>query len=222
MSLKKIILSLAMILAAFSAAYLKPTHKLAEDRKNFVLENIIPHQFGDWVFVDDGARRIVNPQQVEMINKIYSQTVSRTYKNSKGELVMLVIAYGEDQGDNTQVHYPEVCYPSQGFQITASKTQTLRTSLGPIPVKKLVANMSARTEAITYWTTIGDKAVLGGRSAKIEKLKYAFDGVIADGLLFRVSIISDDVASSYVTEGIFINDLIRAIPAETRKVIAGL
>lgn len=222
MNLKKLILFLAMIVAATTAVYLKPTHKIAEDRKNFVLEKIIPRQFGDWVYVEDGSTRIVNPQQVEMINKIYSQTVSRTYKNSKGELVMLVIAYGEDQGDNTQLHYPEVCYPSQGFEITASKIESLQTSLGTIPVKKLVAKMSNRTEAITYWSTIGNKAVLGASNAKIEKLKYALDGLIADGLLFRVSIISDDVTSSYVTESIFINDLIKAIPAEARKVIAGL
>lgn len=210
-----------MIAAAIAAIYLRPTHKIAVDRKDFVLEKIIPLQFGDWQFVDSN-RAIVNPQQVEMINKIYSQTLSRTYVNKQGEHVMLVIAYGEDQGDNTQLHYPEVCYPAQGFQITSEISGQLSTPFGNIPVKKLIANLASRVEAITYWTTIGDVAVLGGKETKLAKLKYAMHGYIADGLLFRVSIISNDVNKSYETQAIFIEQLISEISPVNRKALVGL
>ena len=34
----------------------------------------------------------------------------------RGRQIMLSIAYGEDQRDGMKLHYPEVCYPAQGFQ----------------------------------------------------------------------------------------------------------
>lgn len=221
-AIHKIMLMLLMVASAATAMYLRPTHKIAADRHNFVLENIIPQKFADWRVDEDAMRAIVNPQQEIAINKLYSQTLSRTYVNSLGERVMLVIAYGEDQSDSNQLHYPEVCYPAQGFQIVNNHLDTLTTSLGEIPVKKLLATLSRRNEPITYWTTIGDKVVLGNRQTKLEKLKYGFDGKIPDGLLFRVSSIDENTEAAFKLQADFINVLLNSVPVESRKQLSGV
>jgi len=223
MSLKKLILLLFMLAASAAAFYLEPTQKIADERKNFVLVNIIPLQFGDWKLIDSSeGGRIVNPEQNTLINKLYSQTLSRTYANSKGEQVMLVIAYGEDQSDGTQLHYPEVCYPAQGFQIVSADNSYLKTSFGSIPVRKLIATFSTRIEPIIYWTTIGNRAVFRGKETRLEKLRYGLQGKIPDGILFRTSSITSDTSRGFELQVSFINDLISVLPAKSLNAIAGL
>lgn len=222
MTLKKYILMLLMIAAAITAMVLKPTHKLAAERQGFVLERIIPKQFGDWQMDEKTMQSIVNPQQAVLINKLYNQTLTRNYINSKGEHVMLVIAYGEDQSDNTQLHYPEVCYPAQGFQIVSKANSVVSTQLGQIRVKKLVATLSSRVEPITYWTTIGDKVVLGGKETKLEKLKYGFKGDVPDGILLRVSSLHQEPEPAYRLQSDFINALLSAVDQSYTQQIFGL
>lgn len=216
------LLMLLMMATAIIALVLKPTHKLAAERQDFVLEHIIPKQFGDWKMDENSMQSIVNPQQEVLMNKLYTQTLTRNYVNDKGEFVMLVIAYGEDQSDNTQLHYPEVCYPAQGFQIVSKVNSVVNTQLGEIRVKKLVATLSNRVEPITYWTTIGDKVVVGGKETKLEKLKYGFQGVVADGILLRVSTINPASQDAYALQSEFINALLSAVNHKHTKQIFGL
>ncbi|MDP8567779.1 exosortase-associated protein EpsI, B-type [Methylophilus aquaticus] len=222
MTLKKYILMLLMIVASIIAFSLRPTHKLAAERQHFVLEQIIPQQFGDWQMDEKSMQSIVNPQQTVLINKLYHQTLTRNYANSQGEHVMLVIAYGEDQSDNTQLHYPEVCYPAQGFQIVSKVNNVVKTPLGDIRVKQLVATLSNRVEPITYWTTIGDKVVVGAKETKLEKLKYGFKGDVPDGILLRVSTINQTSQNAYALQSEFINALLSAVNHNYTKQIFGL
>jgi len=222
MVLKKIILMLLMIFAAIAAINLRPTHKMASDRQGFVLEQIIPKQFGSWKEIDTGVKPIVNPHLESIIEKIYNQTLSRTYVNDKGETIMLVIAYGEDQSDSTGLHYPEVCYPAQGFQITPYDKGEVSTKFGDIRVKRLIATASNRTEPITYWTTIGNKVVVGTKETKLEKLKYGIHGVIPDGVLFRVSSIDSNIDTSFNVQKKFINDLITSLSKDKLTSLTGL
>lgn len=223
MTLKQMILLVSMFAATVAAIYLEPTQKIADERKSFVLANIIPQQFGDWKLIDSSeGGRIINPEQNTLINKLYSQTLSRTYVNSKGEQVMLVIAYGEDQSDGTQLHYPEVCYPAQGFQIIAAENSLLKTSLGSIPARKLIATFSTRVEPIIYWTTIGNKAVFRGKETRLQKLKYGLQGKIPDGILFRTSSITPDTTHGFELQVSFINNLLSVLPENNLNAIAGL
>lgn len=135
---------------------------------------------------------------------------------------MLMIAYGADQSDAKQLHYPEVCYPAQGFQIKSTSYSTLKTSYGGIPVKRLVTIMGSRSEPLTYWTTIVDKVVLGAKQAKIEQVRYGFKGLIPDGLIFRVSTINDDVSAAFQLEEDFVSALVDVLPSDILPRITGL
>jgi EpsI family protein len=222
-SIKHLVIGLCMLAAAGMALALKPTIKMADSGPKIDLETLIPKTFGDWKMDSTITPLVANPEQVALIKKIYSQTLSRTYVNAAGERVMLSIAYGGDQSDGMAVHKPEACYPAQGFQILKNPTiSTFATEEGSIPVNRLVATLGQRIEPITYWTTVGDKvAVSSGLKWKLQQVKYGLTGKIPDGLLFRVSSIQADETTAYQTQDAFTHDLLKAMSPSGRKRIIG-
>ena len=211
-----------MIATSGLAVAFHPSRKIADQNVSINLENIIPKSFGQWKAPEQVTAYIVNPLTQENLAKIYSQTLSRTYLNNEGEAVMLSIAYGEDQSDAKSLHYPEVCYPAQGFQVTSNKNGILQTQYGNIRVKRLKTTMGGRVEYITYWSTVGNKVVYSGKETKIEQLRYGFNGEIPDGLLFRVSTISQDEASAFASQEKFVRELISTVPQSSRLRLTGL
>jgi EpsI family protein len=212
-----------MIVAAVLAWLITPRHRLVDVRGKVNLEKAIPAQFGDWKIDTSAAGAVVNPQQKETLDRIYNQQLLRTYFNSRGERVMLSIAYGEDQRDGMLLHYPEVCYPAQGFQVDSNKTGELILSAGRIPVRRLETQMrNQRFEPVTYWTIIGERASLGGLDKKLAEMHYSLQGQIPDGLLFRVSSINRDSAAGFALQIAFLQDLVPALSPRDRQLLTGL
>ncbi|MBT9538258.1 exosortase-associated protein EpsI, B-type [Thiobacillus sp.] len=220
-SFKHLVIGLCMFAAAGMALALKPTVKVADSGPKIDLEVMIPKVFGDWKIDETVAPLIANPEQEALINKIYNQTLTRTYINSRNERIMLSIAYGGDQSDNMAVHKPEVCYPGQGFQIIKNAMDTFATGEGVIPVKRLVATQGPRIEPITYWTTVGDVVAVNGLKWKLQQLKFGLTGKIPDGLLFRVSSIQTDDTKAYVIQDNFTRDMLKAMSPAGRQRIVG-
>jgi EpsI family protein len=220
-SFKHLVIGLCMFAAAGMALALKPTHKIADAEPKIDLEVLIPKTFGDWKIDETITPLIANPEQQSMINKIYNQTLTRTYVNPNGDRIMLSIAYGGDQTDTMAVHKPEICYPAQGFQILKNSTSTLSTDEGSIPIKRLVATQGARVEPITYWTTVGDTVAVSGWKWKMQQMKYGLTGKIPDGLLFRISSIQADEAKAYQAQDAFTRDLLKAMSPSGRQRIIG-
>lgn len=216
-SFKLFIIGLCMLGAAGMALALKPTHKIADTAPKIDLDTLIPKQFADWKLDETVVPLIANPEQEALINKIYNQTLTRTYVNSRGERVMLSIAYGGDQSDNMAVHKPEVCYPAQGFQILKNTTAILSTGANDIPVKCLIATQGQRIEPITYWITGGDTVAVNG----LNQLKYGLTGQIPDGLLFRISSIQADDSAAYRMQDEFSRALLGALTPEDKKRLIG-
>ncbi|MDP4299059.1 exosortase-associated protein EpsI, B-type [Leptothrix discophora] len=184
-----IVLAAAMVVTAGATANLKPTKYLADTRAELKIEPSLPNEFGDWKLIPTNGG-VVNPQQNQLLNSLYSEIINRTYVNSSGQRVMLSIAYGKNQNDSFQVHKPEICYPAQGFQLLDSKEDIVTTSHGSVPVKRLQTSLTERRiEPVTYWILVGEKVVKSGFEKKYEEMRWATQGYIVDGLLFRVSTI---------------------------------
>lgn len=182
----------------------------------------MPERFGDWQIDKSGSGGVVNPQQELLLKQLYSQILSRTYVNSAGQHVMLSIAYGNDQRDGLQLHYPEICYPAQGFQLKANRKAELRYAGAVIPARRLETVLGQRYEPVTYWTVIGETAVRGGTDKKFAEMRYGFRNFIPDGLLFRVSSIDRDTASAFALQDRFASELLSAIPVPARGRFAGV
>lgn len=212
-----------MTSAAAIATVMTPTERLVDLLPKMNIDASIPKKFGVWVMDEMPVAGVVNPQQTEVLEKIYSQIVTRTYVNPEGYRIMLSIAYGEDQRDGNSLHYPEVCYPAQGFQVVSNRRGELDAGIGVIPVKRLEAHYGkVRFEPITYWTTVGEKAHAGGVTKKLAEMQYGLRGEVPDGLLFRVSSIDRDSAKAFEMQSRFISDLVKEIDPAFRSRIAGV
>lgn len=214
-------IALLMIAASISALILRPTFKIADAGPKVDLESLIPRQFSDWRLDETIPMILPAPDVQEALNKIYNQTLARTYVNSQGQRIMLSIAYGGDQSDTIKLHRPEGCYTGQGFEILKNTTSRLATTYGQIPVVNLVAKLNRRNEPITYWIIIGDQVALSDFEIKKVKLRYALRGEIPDGMLFRVSSLSADDQEAFELHKQFTDSLAQAISPDNRWRVIG-
>ncbi len=216
-----LVVGLTMLAAAGLALALTPRVKMADQGPQIDLEAMIPAKFGEWKLEDANVPVIGGPAVEAALQKIYNQTLSRSYVNGKGEQILLSIAYGSDQDYSMQVHRPEVCYPAQGFQIKNISKASIDFSGTKLPVMKLVATHDLRIEPITYWVMMGDMSVRGNWEQHFARLKYGLTGEIPYGMVIRVSTISANESRSYRIEEQFVLDMLNAVPLEYRKVLTG-
>lgn len=216
------LLAVMMCIASAAAIYAKPTVKVATTGPQVSLETMIPKRFGDWKEQPVELTQLVNPQTRELLDKLYSQILARTYVHADGYRVMISLAYGSDQRGALQAHKPEVCYPAQGFKLHSSEQIKLLTPNGAIPAHRLFTSMGPRQEPVTYWFTVGDTAVQTKMQKRLVELAYGLTGRIPDGLLFRISSIDGDQARANRYHDQFVNDLIQAVPLADRIRLSGL
>lgn len=216
-----IALGLMMLSSAAVTKVVTPSVKMADTQAKFNLEKIIPKEFAGWTLDSGLAPLQVDPETQAKLDKIYNQTLTRTYVNKVGQRVMLSIAYGGDQSDNMGVHKPEVCYTAQGFEVSRAANGSLRTGYGDLPVKRLFAVSGGRNEPITYWITIGKKVTLPGFEQRMQQLRYGLTGSVPDGMLVRVSTIDTDVEGAYTLQAKFVNEMLEAVDEVSRVRLIG-
>jgi EpsI family protein len=100
--------------------------------------------------------------------------------------------------------------------------EELNTPSFPISVRRMTASRSSSLEQVTYFIRIGDKVISGPPSAlNLARMGMGLKGYISDGLLFRVSEVSDDAKLSNQLNDQFINDLLKVISPVKRAVLIG-
>jgi EpsI family protein len=218
--MKAAIAACCMVATLFVALIFKPNEKSLVKAAGVDLELLVPKSVGEWR-TEPRALAVVNPQTKAILDKIYSQILTRTYVNSKGQMVMLSIAYGSDQRGALQAHKPEVCYPAQGFIVASSSTAELATPLGAIGVNRMFAAKGSRFEPVTYWFTVGDQQVKSAMERRMISLKSIVTGQIPDGLLFRVSSLDRDPTTAYKLHDEFVNQLLSSVSPAGRARLAG-
>jgi exosortase B len=213
-----IVVAALMVGSALAAPLLKPVHA---EGPALMLESMVPQAFGDWS-IDPTIVPIAPTADVQAkLERIYSQTVSRTYVNSAGEHMMLTVAYGGDQSDALKAHRQEVCYTAQGFTIHDLHGDQLAVQGGSIPVTRMLAVREERSEPVTYWFTMGDRVVRGRVERLATQLREGLAGRIPDGMLVRVSSISPDAPAAYAAQQSFVTALLAAMPSPDRARFAG-
>jgi EpsI family protein len=208
--------------AAAGAAYgLTPRRRasLLGARK---LADIVPARFGDWASTDVSG--LVAPDEDDSLAaKLYGQTVERVYhQEASGVEVMMLLAWGDTQSNELQLHRPEVCYPAFGFVIADNHPVLLPLSHGlTLPGRHLVATAPDRRENIAYWTRLGEYLPLDENQQRLDRVRTALHGVIADGLLARFSIVDAESEAAFPLLDQFITGLIAATLPAARPVFIG-
>lgn len=184
------------------------------------LEANIPATWQGWQLLP-AAPQVVNPQTKQLLDKLYSEVVTRTYINAEKYAVMLSVAYGHDQRGGLEAHRPEVCYPAQGFLLHEQLDATLATPFGEVQARRLRTSLGARIEPITYWFAMADLLNASAWDRRVAQARALLTGSIPDGILMRVSSIDPDPLRAWRVQGQFINTMLNATPPTTRDRLLG-
>jgi EpsI family protein len=218
-----LLLALLMIGTALAPSAVSLSANASRAAPSLVLEQLVPVSFPGWRVVQHGPSQVVNPQTQQLLDKLYSQQLTRTYVSDDGYMVMLSIAYGNEQRGDLELHRPDLCYPAQGFTLTERRHAVISTVGGKVVVARLEAQQGVRVEPITYWVRIGEQNTTGvslfGR--RLEDLRFALKGSIPDGLLFRVSSIDVHRERAFSRQDQFVSDLLVAVGSSGRSTLVG-
>lgn len=208
------------VAAAAGAEALRPHRKLIL-LKGGKIDGLMPKKFGSWTA--EASSGLVSPEQAGKLAKtLYSEIVQRIYHDEQsGAAVMLLAAYGDTQSDLLQLHRPETCYPAVGFALESSKrTQIMLRNGAAIPARQVVAVADDRRENILYWTRLGERLPQSENDQRTARFRNAVDGYIADGILFRCSVLGDS-ASAFHLLNQFVPALLDASPPVIRPALVG-
>jgi EpsI family protein len=86
---------------------------------------------------------------------------------------------------------------------------------------RLVAKQGTRNEPITYWVRVGDSLTRGWIEQKMAAIGYGLTKQVPDGLLFRISTISNNDEESYKIQQSFLVALLKAVKSEDRFWLVG-
>lgn len=218
---------LVILAVAGLAVLLRPHELMAQNSIAPSLETVIPRQFGNWTLVPEiSLVRPVDPEgyvPTDISRKIYSQEVSRGYTDGRGNIVMLLVAYGPVQNYRLKSHRPEICYTAAGFRVS-NKTEAsipYRDGVAPITAVRLITQRESRFEPVSYWMRVGNEISNSTVGNQLSRLKYGLRGMIPDGALIRISTIGLPAESSFKLQDQFVRDLLAAIPQQDLTFFTG-
>ncbi|MDY0743860.1 EpsI family protein [Paucibacter sp. R3-3] len=205
--LRALLVCALLLSGAAFGHWMRPHTYWADSQAKVDLDKIFPAAFGNWRVDDQQPVMIISPDVQAMLDKLYNQVLTRTYVDGSGNRIMVSVAYGGDQSDGTRAHRPDVCYPAQGFEILSNVNGSIPVTGRELPVRHMVAKLGSRVEPVTFWFTVGDYVALSAQDQKMMQMRYGLRGIIADGMLVRVSSISNDTSAAYALQNRFVQDL---------------
>ena len=222
MKRRDLIFGVLGVAALGTAEALRPRRKLRLLPTGSTIGQSLPQEFGDWV--SERSSDYIGPELSGAVTRaLYSELVPRTYFNdTTGEGVAMLAAYGDTQSDLLQLHRPEFCYPAVGYNLRLSRPDRLTLASGVIlPCRKVVAYKQDRTENIIYWTRMGEALPQSASEQRTTRISQSIEGVVPDGILMRLSAISDDSDAAFATLQQFIPALLKSVPMAKRKALIG-
>lgn len=219
--------ALFMLASLFFSSLLVPKKLLTPIQPD--LNKQIPTSFGDWKEVKSNSVQVGlttnTDEQTKDMDNPYDQVLMRTYENSKGQRVMLALAWGQRQQQEVKIHRPELCYAAQGFTISSVKPYDFGlTSLSNKSVvgKQMIANHGQFREAVSYWIRIGNYYSEGAFLTRLNILQGGLSGEIYDGILVRVSTVinsDEDLSASFELNSNLISELVKNSTYEIQKLL---
>ena len=153
---RDVLVGSACLLGAGVAYAVAPRRHVSLLAPGGTIEKIVPKTFGGWTSQD--VTDLVAPKiEGSLASRLYNETVGRIYTHAgAGVDIMMLLAHGDTQSDDLQLHRPEICYPAFGFAISQNAPLALDVGAGiSVPSRRLVADAPDRRETIVYWSRLG-------------------------------------------------------------------
>lgn len=221
--LRSFIVAILLVAIASAGVLLRPSINAAAPDPE--LERNVPQRFGDWRMLPNPLLQAsVSTQGATSTDQPYDEVVSRTYVNSRGDMVMLALAYGKNQRQEVKVHRPELCYPAQGFKVMSLRPavfEGMRSQVSGENVtgQRMVVDGRGNKEVVSYWIRIGDTYSSSPWRIRWQIMQEGLQGRMTDGILVRVSqrveAGADPLPTHLLLEA-FAKELVQAVPDQTR------
>lgn len=219
-SRRDVMLAAACVVTSGAAAALTPRRRTSLMGPS-PIQSLAPIRVGRWTGRD--VTDLVAPKTPDSLeSRLYNQTVERVYEGGGDDQIMVLLAHGDTQSNELQLHRPETCYPAFGFQILASAARPLPlTPRAALPVREIVASIPGRQENIVYWTRLGEYLPTSESQQRADRVKIALHGEIADGMLARFSLISTDSDQAFAQLQGFVAEYVSAVARPLRPALVG-
>jgi len=181
------------------------------------LEDLVPASVGSWQAQPSGA--FILPEDTTAASA-YDQILTRRYAAPTGPDIMLLIAHGGALSGLMQVHRPDVCYASNGFEIRG--LHSLDLAVAPrktIAAQDFVGVREDRVESVLYWTRIAGFFPRTVMAQRLVMLKLGLTGLIPDGVLVRISALGAGEATPALIQ--FASELVRQSGPQARALLLG-
>lgn len=221
-SRRAVLIGTACVLSSGAALALKPRRKVSLLPAGMKLNDILPRKFGRWDSRDVSDLYVPDtPDSLEA--RLYGETVARLFIDRQSDVkILMLMAHGDSQSNELQLHRPEVCFPAFGLSLIDSVPLELRIGKGvTLPARRLLAQSSQETQAVLYWTRLGEYFPVSVTEQRLNRLTAAMHGYIPDGLLARFSMVEPGSGSAFGEMERFIPALLSEIPKDRLGVFVG-
>ena len=216
---RKVVLGLSLVAASGIAQARLPVPvepRIKEDR----FRAMIPKKIGAFSF--DTESGLVLPPSDALSDRLYDNLVTRTYTDPTGQVVMLLIAYNNKQDGVLQIHRPEICYPAGGYDLTPVEPIDVPIpGSDPLRSQVFAATSDARNEVVLYWTRVGNAFPRRWIEQRWAVAEANLRGIVPDGVMVRVSAISNNMDRTTPLLTGFIRDMHRASGEQMRSLLFG-
>jgi EpsI family protein len=221
-SRRAVLIGTACVLSSGAALALKPRRKVSLLPVGTKLNDILPRKFGGWDSRDVSDLYVPEtPDSLEA--RLYGETVARLFTDRQsGMEIMMLMAHGDSQSNELQLHRPEVCFPAFGFSLTSSAPVELQIRKDvTLPARRLLAESNVQRQAVLYWTRLGEYFPVSVTEQRLNRLTAAMHRYIPDGLLARFSMVETGSGAAFAEISRFIPELLSEIPKGHLGVFVG-
>jgi EpsI family protein len=207
-----------LLAAALASGLLAPS-PVRRLPRGLSLDALVPMKVGPWT----GSRYsdVLIPKGEDTENKTYDEVVTRYYRSDRAPAVMLLIAYGSAQTGGTELHRPEVCYPSAGFRVRSWPVTSLQLPGVSLPARPITARAAGRIEQILYWTRVGRDFPTSSLEQRLAVLRHSVRGSVPDGIIVRMSTMDVERERALRVLRFFAAALLTSGDAEMRRLLTG-
>ena len=208
-----------VLAAASGVAYARQPEIYAKQVKSDLFESWVPGDVDGWKVTSESG--VVLPPPDSLSDRLYDNLATRVYTKPGEQPVMLLIAYNNSQDGVLQVHRPEVCYPVGGFALSPTQEVSLQAGGRTIPSNFFTAKGPDRTEQVAYFTRLGSAFPRSWFEQRVAVARANLQGRIPDGVLMRVSVLSQDREASLAKLERFAAAFVDASPPQLQQRLIG-
>lgn len=208
-----------VLAAASGVAYARQPQIYAKRIEEETFKDWVPTEVDGWRIASESG--VVLPPPDSLSDRLYDNLATGVYTKRGETPVMMLLAYNNSQDGVLQVHRPEVCYPVGGFALSPTMEVPLHAGGRTIPSNFFTAKSQDRTEQVAYFTRLGSAFPRSWFEQRMAVIEANLQGKIPDGMLMRVSVLSNDRDAAFEKLERFAASFIEASPAPLRQRLIG-